>query len=163
LAASDTVGAETGVTVTATERSTVPPAPVHESLKVTSPVSAPLDSLPLVSFVPLQPPLAVQESAFVLRQVRVVLSPAITEVGLALSVRVGAGSLPPPPPPPPPPPHAPSANSPTTASKFRRKLRRRIESSPFSQADAPAPSCYANAITRVAAQNMKRLAIRPRI
>ena len=48
--------------------------------------------VPLAASAPLQPPLAVQEVAFVLDQVRVeVLSEAIV-VGLAESVTVGAGA-----------------------------------------------------------------------
>jgi hypothetical protein len=43
--------------------------------------------------VPVQPPLAVQEVAFVLDQVRVELLPEAIVVGLAVSVAVGAGAI----------------------------------------------------------------------
>ena len=46
---------------------------------------------PLVAFVPLQPPLAVQAVAFVLDQVRVAVPPLMTELGLADNVTDGGG------------------------------------------------------------------------
>jgi hypothetical protein len=51
--------------------------------------------------VPLHPPEATQVSAFVLDQVSVLLPPAVTLAGCALSCTVGAGVLPSSPPPPP--------------------------------------------------------------
>jgi hypothetical protein len=48
--------------------------------------------VPLIASAPVQPPLAVQEVAFVLDQVRVELAPEETVVGLADSVTVGAGT-----------------------------------------------------------------------
>ena len=49
-------------------------------------------SVPLIASAPVQPPLAVQEVAFVLDQVRVELAPEEMVVGLADSVTVGAGA-----------------------------------------------------------------------
>jgi hypothetical protein len=49
-------------------------------------------SVPLMASAPVQPPLAVQDAAFVLDQVRVELPPEETVVGLADSVTVGAGT-----------------------------------------------------------------------
>ena len=48
--------------------------------------------VPLVTSAPVQPPLAVQEVAFVLDQVRVEVLPEAIVVGLAESVTVGAGA-----------------------------------------------------------------------
>ena len=53
--------------------------------------SGPVDSEPLVDLDPVQPPLAVQEVAFVEDQVSVEAPPVVTDVGLAVSVSVGAG------------------------------------------------------------------------
>jgi hypothetical protein len=47
--------------------------------------------LPVVAFVPLQPPEARQLVALVLDQLRVLEAPLATVVGLAVKVRVGAG------------------------------------------------------------------------
>ena len=50
-------------------------------------------SVPLAASVPVQPPLAVQEFALVLDQVRVELPPAVIVVGLAVRVTVGAAAV----------------------------------------------------------------------
>ena len=50
-------------------------------------------SVPLIASAPVQPPLAVQEVAFVLDQVRVELPPEEMAVGLADSVTVGAAGF----------------------------------------------------------------------
>ena len=50
-------------------------------------------SAPLIASAPVQPPLAVQEVAFVLDQVRVELPPEEMAVGLADSVTVGAAGF----------------------------------------------------------------------
>ena len=50
-------------------------------------------SVPLIASAPVQPPLAVQEVAFVLDQVRVELPPEEMVVGLADSVTVGAAGF----------------------------------------------------------------------
>ena len=47
---------------------------------------------PAVALLPLQPPEAVQEVALLEDQVKVLDWPLVIEVGLALKVRVGAGS-----------------------------------------------------------------------
>jgi hypothetical protein len=51
--------------------------------------SAPVDCVPLVALLPLQPPDAVQLVAFVLLQLNVELAPLAMEVGLTVSVTVG--------------------------------------------------------------------------
>jgi hypothetical protein len=66
---------------------------VQASAKLVVAVSAPVLSLPLVPFVPLQPPEAVQLVALVELHVSVEVPPLATLVGLALSVTVTAGGL----------------------------------------------------------------------
>lgn len=56
-------------------------------------VSAPVDCEPLVDSLPLQPPEAVQEVAFVDDQDNVEALPLATVVGLALRVTVGVGEV----------------------------------------------------------------------
>jgi hypothetical protein len=55
-------------------------------------VTAPVLCVPLVPFVPLQPPEAVQDVALVELQVSVEAAPLATEVGFAVNVTVGAGT-----------------------------------------------------------------------
>jgi hypothetical protein len=55
-------------------------------------VTAPVLCVPLVPFVPLQPPVAVHEVALVELQVSVDAAPLATEVGFAVNVTVGAGT-----------------------------------------------------------------------
>ena len=50
-------------------------------------------SVPLVAWVPLQAPLAVQDVAFVEDQVSVALCPSVIDVGLIERVTVGAAAL----------------------------------------------------------------------
>ena len=50
-------------------------------------------NVPLVASVPVQPPLAAQDVAFVLDQLRFELAPEATVVGLADKVAVGAGEV----------------------------------------------------------------------
>jgi hypothetical protein len=69
----------------------VPSAPVQVSVKVVVFVRETL-CVPLVAFVPVQPPLAVQEVALVLDQVRVELLPGSIVVGIAVSVTVGTAA-----------------------------------------------------------------------
>ncbi|MBS0375270.1 MAG: hypothetical protein JSR73_11870 [Proteobacteria bacterium] len=69
-----------------------PPVPVQVSVKVVAAVRFPVLAEPLVAFVPLQPPDAVQVVAFVELQVSVEAPPLATLVGLAVSVTVGAGT-----------------------------------------------------------------------
>ena len=52
-------------------------------------------SLPETAFAPLHPPVAVQAVALVLVQVSVLVPPAATDSGLAVSVTTGAGAVPP--------------------------------------------------------------------
>jgi hypothetical protein len=59
---------------------------------VVAAVSAPVDFVPLVASIPVQPPEAVQEVALVEFQVSVEAPPEATAVGLALSVAVGGTS-----------------------------------------------------------------------
>jgi hypothetical protein len=56
-------------------------------------VSAPVDCEPETPLVPAQPPLAVQDVAFVADQVRVALLPLATVLGLLLKLTVGAACL----------------------------------------------------------------------
>lgn len=53
--------------------------------------SGPVFSFPAVPLLPLQPPEAVHEVAFVEAQVKAADAPGATDVGLALSVTVGCG------------------------------------------------------------------------
>lgn len=53
-------------------------------------LSVPVDSLPLVPLLPVQSPLAVQDVAFVVDQVSVLLPGETTVLGLALRLTVGA-------------------------------------------------------------------------
>ena len=55
-------------------------------------MTAPVLCVPLVPFVPLQPPVAVHEVALVELQVSVDAAPLATEVGFAVNVTVGAGT-----------------------------------------------------------------------
>jgi hypothetical protein len=55
-------------------------------------VSAPVDCVPLLAFVPLQPPDAVQDVASVELQVNVAEPPLATLVGFAARVTVGIGA-----------------------------------------------------------------------
>lgn len=81
-----------GVTVTVAVWLAVPPAPVQVSVKSVVSFNAPVLAVPLVAWLPLhEPPLEVQEDASVLDQVSVLLPPAVTEVGFADRLTVGAG------------------------------------------------------------------------
>jgi hypothetical protein len=85
------VGAGGADTVTVTFLETLPPSPTQSSVKVVVAPSGPVDSEPLPGLLPLQPPLAVQLVALADDQVRVELSPAWMDNGLAVRVSVGAG------------------------------------------------------------------------
>jgi hypothetical protein len=78
------------VTDTLTDRVVEPPGPVHWSVNVLFEFSAGVCSLPEVAFVPLHAPEAVQLVAFVLLHVSVDRPPAVTDVGLAERLTVGA-------------------------------------------------------------------------
>lgn len=56
-------------------------------------LSAPVDCEPLTAFAPDQAPDAVHEVALVALQLKVVLEPLLTLLGLALKVTTGAGEL----------------------------------------------------------------------
>lgn len=62
----------------------VPPGPEQIKVKVVLAVSAPVTSLPLVDFAPLQPPEAAQDVAFVELQVNVDTDSLFTMTGVAL-------------------------------------------------------------------------------
>jgi len=69
----------------------VPPVPVQVSVYAVLVVNAPVFKVPLADFVPLQPPEAVQDVAFVELQVSVEVPPLAMVVGFAVSVAVGTG------------------------------------------------------------------------
>jgi hypothetical protein len=71
-----------------------PPAPTHVIAKAVVVASAPVDWLPLVALVPVQPPLAEQDDAFVLVQLSVDVPPLATDVGVATNVTEGGGEVP---------------------------------------------------------------------
>ena len=70
----------------------VPPVPVHVKEYELGIVIAPVLCVPLVALAPLQPPVAVQEVAFVELHVSVELPPLAMEVGAAVNVTVGSGT-----------------------------------------------------------------------
>ncbi len=77
-------------TVTVADALVLPPLPVQSSVYVA--VEAGETTLvPVRASVPVQPPLAVQEDAFVLDQVRVDEEPTVMELELAVRLTVGAG------------------------------------------------------------------------
>jgi hypothetical protein len=94
-AASVTVGAGFDVTVTATDRLILPPAPLQASAKLELVVSALVVNDPDVAFVPVHAPDAVQDVAFEVDHVNRDVAPDLTDVGDAENVSVGAGVPPP--------------------------------------------------------------------
>ena len=92
-------GALPVVTVTDVAALLLPPAPIQDSVKFVVAVNAPVGLLPLVASVPLQPPDAVHDVAFVELQLRVEALPEAMLVGDAVSDTVGAttAALEPPP------------------------------------------------------------------
>lgn len=83
-----------GMTLTRTVDSPlVPPVPVQVIAYEVGIAIAPVLSVPLVALVPLQPPEAVHELAFVELQVRVEAAPLLTAVCAALRDAVGRGRL----------------------------------------------------------------------
>jgi hypothetical protein len=89
---SETVGAadEPPETVTVTLRAYVRPLPlVHVRVYVAEAFNAPVLWLPDVAFCPLQAPDAAHEAMRVVDHVNVLLPPALTELGLAVSETVG--------------------------------------------------------------------------
>ena len=90
-----TVGAGVGlVTVTEAVDCAAPPAPVQRSVKLLLALNAPVLAVPDTVFVPLQPPDAVHDVAFVDVHVSVLALPLATVVGDADKVTVGAGFVP---------------------------------------------------------------------
>ena len=93
------VGVEGGVvsgacvTVTVTLWFAVPPLPIQLSVYVDVVVILAIDCEPEVVFVPVHPPLAVQEVALVELHVSVEELPLVTDVWLAERVRVGVGAV----------------------------------------------------------------------
>jgi hypothetical protein len=85
-----TVGAAE-VTVTVADCAALPPAPVQASVYVAFALRAPVECDPLVASLPVHPPEAVQEVAFVVDQLNVELPPLTMELGLAARLTVGAG------------------------------------------------------------------------
>ena len=83
------------VTVTVTESDAdPPPAPVQVSVYVAVEVRVPVDCEPFVGFVPLHPPLAMQDTASVVDHVSVDDWPLIIEAGFAERLTVGGGDPP---------------------------------------------------------------------
>jgi hypothetical protein len=87
-------GSGSGMAVTETETAAEapPPGPVQESVNVASPDRGPTLSLPLVLLMPDQPPLALQLSASVADQLRLVEPALATLLSAALNDSVGGGS-----------------------------------------------------------------------
>jgi len=87
------------VTVTDVVALLLPPVPVHDKVKLVVAVSDPVDLLPLVDTVPLHPPEATHDVAFVELQLMVEEPPELMLARDVLNDTVGAGvELEPPPP-----------------------------------------------------------------
>jgi hypothetical protein len=80
-------------TVTVADCAAEPPGPVHVSVYLVVVVSAPVACDPLIASLPLHPPEALQEVAFVDDQGRVELLPLAMVLGLALKLTVGAAEV----------------------------------------------------------------------
>lgn len=76
--------------MTVTESEDVPPAPVHESVKVLVLLRAAVASLPDIPLEPLQASEAVQLVAFVVLHVSIDVAPVLIDIGLAVRSTVGA-------------------------------------------------------------------------
>jgi len=112
------------VTVTDVVALLMPPAPVHDSVKLALAARAPVDLLPFVATAPLQAPEAVHDVAFVVLQLTVEAPPEVIVGGEALSDIVGAAVVADPPP------HAASicsARRLTPAAAIRMELTCRLE------------------------------------
>jgi hypothetical protein len=90
LAVRVTVGAD-AVTVTVVDCAAEPPAPAQVSVYSVDALSAPVLREPLVTSLPLHPPEAAQEVAFVVDQFNVELLPLMIELGFAERATVGGG------------------------------------------------------------------------
>jgi len=90
LALSETLGGGAD-TETVTDCAAEPPRPLQVNVNLVLAVRAEVASEPLVARMPLQPPDAAQELAWVEDHVKVDAPPLLTVLGLALSVTEGAG------------------------------------------------------------------------
>jgi hypothetical protein len=79
------------ISTMAVDRVLVPPAPVQVNEYAVGIVSAPVLMLPLTAWAPLQPPLAVQEVAFVELHVNIEAVPLVIAPGMAVRDTVGTG------------------------------------------------------------------------
>lgn len=87
-----TVGAGAPLTVTVVVELAEPPGPVQVIVKPIVADSGPVDWLPVIATVPVQPPDAVHKVAFVEVHVRSELLPLDTVLGFAPRVTVGTGA-----------------------------------------------------------------------
>lgn len=71
----------------------MPPVPVHVKVNFDVDVSAGVVAVPLVVLVPVHPPEAAQDAAFVEDHTRAEVAPLFTVVGLADKVTVGADDV----------------------------------------------------------------------
>lgn len=71
----------------------MPPEPEQVRVKVVPAVSAPLDCVPMVALVPVQPPEAVQLVALIELHASVEDCPLFTLAGFAVNETVGAGGV----------------------------------------------------------------------
>lgn len=83
-----------GSTVTVADWAALPPGPVQVRVKVDVVARAPVPAEPLVARAPVHAPLAVQDVSLVADHVNVDEPPAASEVGDALRLTVGGGSVP---------------------------------------------------------------------
>jgi hypothetical protein len=90
LALSATLGG-VAETVTVTDWDAEPPTPLHARVNPVVVARAEVLCEPLVALLPVQPPEAVQDVAFVEDQVKVAVAPFLTVLGLAARVTAGAG------------------------------------------------------------------------
>jgi len=93
LALKLTVTVGFALTVTVAVCAAEPPAPLQVSVYAEVLVSAPVDCVPLMAFVPDQAPEATHEVAFVEDHVSVALPPLSMALGPTLKVTVGAAAL----------------------------------------------------------------------
>ena len=84
-------GAAFTLTMTVTDFCAVPPAPVQLSVNVPFELSAAVCSVPDTALLPAHAPEAVHPVALLADQLSVEWPPAVTDMGLAVIVRAGAG------------------------------------------------------------------------
>jgi hypothetical protein len=90
-AVSVTVGC--GNRLTRTDALAEPPGPWQFSVKSVAAANAPVEALPAVALLPVQPPEAVQDVALLEFQDNVAASPVATEAGFTVSETVGTGKI----------------------------------------------------------------------